>query len=221
MLQISNLTKTYLRKAVVDKVSFAIGPGEVLGYLGPNGSGKSTTVKMLTGLLEPTTGEITYQGRAIRDDLTGYKRKFGYVPEEPQLYGNDPESAGVLLPVPHSCAISLQFRRTYAPTGCSRPQVSATCATTSAACARRCWIAFVHVLFGAVVSWLLMDGHCGSGPRECKTLLATVPARVYVLRIRVRAVRRLDSHPAHASNLAFRVRRNLPGRDGTLPTQER
>lgn len=58
----------------------------MLGYLGPNGSGKSTTVKMLTGLLEPTRGQIFFQGRSIREDLPAYKRQLGYVPEEPNLY---------------------------------------------------------------------------------------------------------------------------------------
>jgi ABC-2 type transport system ATP-binding protein len=86
MLEVSRLTKTYNRRAVVDDVSFTVKPGEVLGYLGPNGSGKSTTVKMLTGLLEPTFGEARYNGRHIREDLVNFKRVLGYVPEEPFLY---------------------------------------------------------------------------------------------------------------------------------------
>ncbi len=86
MLEVRNLTKLYTRRAAVDDISFIIRPGEVLGYLGPNGSGKSTTVKMLTGLLEPSRGLILYQGRNIRQDLIGYKKILGYVPEEPNLY---------------------------------------------------------------------------------------------------------------------------------------
>jgi ABC-2 type transport system ATP-binding protein len=70
----------------VNNVSFRIERGQVLGYLGPNGSGKSTTVKMITGLLEPTRGQILCDGATIRTDLTGYKRRLGYVPEEPNLY---------------------------------------------------------------------------------------------------------------------------------------
>lgn len=66
---------------------FSIAPGDVLGYLGPNGSGKSTTVKMLTGLLEPTSGEILFHGRPVRDEIVAYKQAIGYVPEEAQLYG--------------------------------------------------------------------------------------------------------------------------------------
>jgi ABC-2 type transport system ATP-binding protein len=86
MLEVCGLTKQYHRQAVVDHVCFTIAPGEVLGYLGPNGSGKSTTVRMLTGLLTPTSGQVRYQGRVIEDDPLAYKRVLGYVPEEPFLY---------------------------------------------------------------------------------------------------------------------------------------
>jgi ABC-2 type transport system ATP-binding protein len=86
MLEARALTKCYSSIPAVNNVSFTIKPGEVLGYLGPNGSGKSTTVKMLTGLLEPTRGQIFFKGRSIREDLPAYKRQLGYVPEEPNLY---------------------------------------------------------------------------------------------------------------------------------------
>ena len=86
MLEVLNLTKLYFGSPAVNQVTFAIGPGEVLGYLGPNGSGKSTTVKMLTGLVDPSSGQIRYRGRSIREDMIGYKRAVGYVPEEPYLY---------------------------------------------------------------------------------------------------------------------------------------
>jgi len=86
MIEVRGLTKLYTRRPAVDNVSFTIGPGEILGYLGPNGSGKSTTVKMLTGLLEPSRGVILYRGSNIRQDLIAYKKAFGYVPEEPNLY---------------------------------------------------------------------------------------------------------------------------------------
>lgn len=87
MLELRGLTKEFRRIKVVDHVDFNIRPGEVTGYLGPNGSGKSTTVKMLTGLLEPTAGEILFEGRNIRADIIGFRRRLGYVPEEPNLYG--------------------------------------------------------------------------------------------------------------------------------------
>jgi len=86
MLEARQLTKYYGAARAVADISLHIEPGEVLGCLGPNGSGKSTTVKMLTGLLEPTHGEVLYRGTRIRDDLAGYKKQVGYVPEEPNLY---------------------------------------------------------------------------------------------------------------------------------------
>ena len=60
--------------------------GELTGFLGPNGSGKSTTVKMITGMLEPSTGRVLLNGRDIRSDMAAFKRRLGYVPEEPHLY---------------------------------------------------------------------------------------------------------------------------------------
>ena len=78
--------KRYHGITVVDNASFAVRPGEVMGYLGPNGSGKTTTVRMLTGLLEPSSGSVVFQGRAIADDLVGYRSRLGYVPEEANLY---------------------------------------------------------------------------------------------------------------------------------------
>jgi ABC-2 type transport system ATP-binding protein len=86
VLEARELTKCYASLPAVNSVNFCIRPGEVLGYLGPNGSGKSTTVKMLTGLLEPTRGEVLLHGRNIKADLPGYKKRLGYVPEEALLY---------------------------------------------------------------------------------------------------------------------------------------
>ncbi len=87
ILTADRLTKVYRRAPAVADVSFSIAAGQVLGYLGPNGSGKSTTVKMLAGLLEPTTGAVLYRGQSIREDPLRYKSQLGYVPEEPSLYG--------------------------------------------------------------------------------------------------------------------------------------
>ena len=86
MLEARSLTKSYSSVPALENVSFTTGPGEVLGYLGPNGSGKSTTVKIITGLLEPSSGKVFFNGRNIQDDLAGYKRLVGYVPEEANLY---------------------------------------------------------------------------------------------------------------------------------------
>jgi len=86
MLEIQGLTKYYRNVAVVNDVNFSVRPGEVTGYLGPNGSGKSTTVKIITGLIEASTGKVLLDGADIRDDLTAFKRRLGYVPEEAILY---------------------------------------------------------------------------------------------------------------------------------------
>jgi len=86
MLEVRGLTKRYSAIPAVDNVSFVIRPGEVLGYLGPNGSGKTTTVNMLTGLLEPTRGHIFFEGRNVKEHLIEYKKRLGYVPEEPHIY---------------------------------------------------------------------------------------------------------------------------------------
>jgi ABC-2 type transport system ATP-binding protein len=87
MLEVRDLTKRFRSSTVVDRVNFTVRAGEITGYLGPNGSGKSTTVRMMTGLLHPTLGQILFRGRNIREDSTEFKRRLGYVPEEPNLYG--------------------------------------------------------------------------------------------------------------------------------------
>lgn len=86
MLEARSLTKYYNHMAAVREVSFRIQPGEILGYLGPNGAGKSTTVKMLTGIIEPSEGQIFFNGRSVYDDFPAFQRRIGYVPEEPHLY---------------------------------------------------------------------------------------------------------------------------------------
>src|SRR3954470_21142386 len=86
MLEAHHLVKRYYGGAVVNDVSFTLKPGEVTGYLGPNGSGKTTTVRMLTGLIEPTSGSVIFRRTPIADDLVEFRRHLGYVPEEPYLY---------------------------------------------------------------------------------------------------------------------------------------
>jgi ABC-2 type transport system ATP-binding protein len=88
MLELRRVSKHYSGIPAVDDISFSARPGEVTGYLGPNGSGKSTTMKMITGLIEMTSGQILFQGKPIQDDLISYKRRMGYVPEEPHLYNH-------------------------------------------------------------------------------------------------------------------------------------
>lgn len=86
MLDVQDVSRRYGSVTAVSHVSFTVRSGEVLGYLGPNGSGKSTTVKMLAGLMPPTSGRILLDGRDIQEDLVGYKAQIGYVPEEAHVY---------------------------------------------------------------------------------------------------------------------------------------
>jgi ABC-2 type transport system ATP-binding protein len=86
MLEARSLTKYYGPLPALRDVSFIAKPGQILGYLGPNGSGKSTTVRMLVGLMEPSNGDVLWKGQSIFQDLPGYRKQLGYVPEEPFLY---------------------------------------------------------------------------------------------------------------------------------------
>ena len=88
MLELRNVSKHFSGIPAVDDVSFSARAGEVTGYLGPNGSGKSTTLKMITGLIEMTFGGIFFENKPIQDNLNAYKRRMGYVPEEPYLYNH-------------------------------------------------------------------------------------------------------------------------------------
>ena len=86
MLELRSVTKRYPGLTAVNDVSFTARAGEVTGYLGPTGSGKSTTLKMITGLIDPSDGQILFRGEPIGRDPMAYRRLLGYVPEEPHLY---------------------------------------------------------------------------------------------------------------------------------------
>jgi len=86
MLHARGLTKRYGGLLALDRVSFDIQRGEIVGYLGPNGSGKSTTVNLVVGLLEPSAGSISLDGLSLSTDPIAYRQRIGYVPEEPYLY---------------------------------------------------------------------------------------------------------------------------------------
>jgi ABC-2 type transport system ATP-binding protein len=85
-LDLLNVSKRFSGIPAVDHVSFSARAGEITGYLGANGSGKSTTMKMITGLIEMNSGKILFDGQPIDRDLMAYRRRIGYVPEEPHLY---------------------------------------------------------------------------------------------------------------------------------------
>jgi ABC-2 type transport system ATP-binding protein len=86
MLELRDVTKLYSGIPAVKDVSFIARAGEVTGYLGPNGSGKSTTLKMITGLIEPSAGQILFRGEPIERNRIAHRQRLGYVPEEPHIY---------------------------------------------------------------------------------------------------------------------------------------
>ncbi len=86
MLELRDVSKSYRGIPAVEHVSFQVAPGEIVGYLGPNGSGKSTTVKMITGMLEPSNGKVFFRGKDIRENLVNFRAVLGYVPEEAHIY---------------------------------------------------------------------------------------------------------------------------------------
>jgi len=83
MISIKGLTKKYDSVLAVDELDLEIPKGELFGFLGPNGAGKTTTIKLLVGLLKPTSGSIHIDGI---DDPLGVKRIMGYIPDRPFLY---------------------------------------------------------------------------------------------------------------------------------------
>jgi ABC-2 type transport system ATP-binding protein len=86
MIQVDNLTKDYGNFRAVDKVTFNVRKGEVLGFLGPNGAGKSTTMKMLTCYLAPSGGSASVAGHDVYDSSLEVRKRLGYLPEDTPLY---------------------------------------------------------------------------------------------------------------------------------------
>jgi ABC-2 type transport system ATP-binding protein len=86
MVHVENLTKYYNELCAVDRISLDIRKGEVLGLLGPNGAGKTTTLKMLTGFLKPTSGQIRVKDYRIPEDSLEIRKMMGYLPESAPLY---------------------------------------------------------------------------------------------------------------------------------------
>jgi ABC-2 type transport system ATP-binding protein len=83
MLRVHDLTRVYGRTTVLDRVSFEIRPGRMTGFVGANGAGKTTTMRIIVGVLSPTSGRVTWDG----EDITvGQRRSIGYMPEERGLY---------------------------------------------------------------------------------------------------------------------------------------
>jgi len=86
MIEIANLTKTFGIATAVDHLNLSIGAGELFAFIGPNGAGKTTTIKMVTGLLRPTEGQVHLCGYNVQTDYIRAKSLLSYVPDEPYLY---------------------------------------------------------------------------------------------------------------------------------------
>ena len=86
MLNIEHLTKAYGEKKAVDNLSLHIAPGEIYGFIGHNGAGKTTTLKSVAGILQFDAGEISIDGISIKENPLECKRRFAYIPDNPDLY---------------------------------------------------------------------------------------------------------------------------------------
>ncbi|KAB2954213.1 ABC transporter ATP-binding protein [Heliorestis acidaminivorans] len=85
-VQFDKVTKKIGKKTIIDEISFSIAPGEVFGLLGPNGAGKTTALRMLTGLMKPTKGDIRLCGYSIQKDFEKAIQHVGAIIENPDLY---------------------------------------------------------------------------------------------------------------------------------------
>jgi ABC-2 type transport system ATP-binding protein len=88
MIETSELCKHYGSLTAVDRISFSVAPGEVLGFLGPNGAGKTTTMRMLAGFVKPSSGTASICGYSIDDHPKEAKQRIGYLPEGAPSYGD-------------------------------------------------------------------------------------------------------------------------------------
>lgn len=86
IITIRNLSKRYGDKTVLNNINLELFPGQIIGYIGPNGAGKSTTVKILAGIIDDYTGEVTVAGKELRAHVLEVKQMIGYVPELAELY---------------------------------------------------------------------------------------------------------------------------------------
>lgn len=85
-IEVKNLLKEYGAQKAVNAISFKVGKGEIVGFLGPNGAGKSTTMKIITGYLQQTSGEVFVCGINVAEEPLDIKKKIGYLPELNALY---------------------------------------------------------------------------------------------------------------------------------------
>jgi len=86
MIRCVNLSKSYGNVRALDMVNIEVGKGQIYGLIGPNGAGKTTTIKLIVGLIQPTSGSVFINGLDMRQNPLEAKRFIGYIPDEPFLY---------------------------------------------------------------------------------------------------------------------------------------
>jgi len=86
MIELKDLTKKYVDFPAVNHLNLSIQKGEIFGFIGPNGAGKTTTIKMIGGVLEPTSGSVMISGISMKDHPEKAKNKIGFIPDRPYLY---------------------------------------------------------------------------------------------------------------------------------------
>lgn len=86
MIELQNLTKDYGTTVAVNDLSVCVSPGEIYGFIGPNGAGKTTTIRMMGGIIEPTSGSISIAGLDMKKNPVQAKQMIGFVPDRPFLY---------------------------------------------------------------------------------------------------------------------------------------
>ncbi len=87
MIELKNISKAYLKnKNIIENLNLTIKNGEIFGFLGPNGAGKTTTIKMITGIIKPSNGEVYIDGISIKEKPLEAKKNFSYVPDSPDMF---------------------------------------------------------------------------------------------------------------------------------------
>ena len=86
MIDVKNLSKTYIDRKAVDNITFQVNKGEILGFLGPNGAGKTTTMKILSGFINASEGTAMVNGFDVKKETMNAKAAIGYLPETPPVY---------------------------------------------------------------------------------------------------------------------------------------
>ncbi len=86
MIELTHLTKRYANLVAVNDISLHVAAGEIFGFLGPNGAGKTTTIRMMMGLMQPTSGRVRLGGHDLQDSPIAAKQLCGFVPDRPHVY---------------------------------------------------------------------------------------------------------------------------------------